>query len=131
MLQHLDDPDHVPEHNKRTPLFPSVQLQMAYFDKKRYATDDAMRVGRLHTFLPGWTDANVAFMRSGGYAISARIKDVSCPTLVVWGRNDEILRWVSGGTLAGHGEEKATSCCHRAVRVSYRSPALHCVLPRR
>lgn len=39
---------------------------MAYHDKKRFATDDAMRIGRLHTHLPGWTDANVQFMRSGG-----------------------------------------------------------------
>ena len=27
--------------------------QMAYYDKKTLATDDAMRIGRLHTFLPG------------------------------------------------------------------------------
>lgn len=64
--------------------------QMAYHDK-RYATDDAMRIGRLHTHLPGWTDANVAFMRSGGYAVSTRLSDVKVPTLVVWGRQDEIL----------------------------------------
>lgn len=38
---------------------------MAYFNKKRYATDDAMRIGRLHTHLPGWTEANVAFMQVG------------------------------------------------------------------
>jgi pimeloyl-ACP methyl ester carboxylesterase len=55
------------------------------------ATPDAMRVGRLHTHLPGWADANVAFMRSGGYSISARIADVTQPTLVLWGRQDEIL----------------------------------------
>ena len=64
---------------------------MAYFNKQRYSTDDAMRIGRLHTHLPGWTDANVAFMRSGGYAVSGAIKDLRLPTLVVWGRNDEIL----------------------------------------
>lgn len=27
--------------------------QMAYYDKETLATDDAMRIGRLHTFLPG------------------------------------------------------------------------------
>lgn len=31
-------------------------------------------------------------LQSGGYAISSAIKDVQLPTLVVWGRNDEILR---------------------------------------
>ena len=63
----------------------------AYHDKRRYATDDAMRVGRLHTHLPGWTDANVAFMQSGGYAVSSRLAEVACPALVAWGRQDEIL----------------------------------------
>ena len=65
--------------------------KMAYFDKERYATDDAMRIGRLHTHLDGWTDANVAFMQSGGYAVSTRLGDIDIPCLVVWGRNDEIL----------------------------------------
>ena len=65
--------------------------KMAYNDKKKYATDDAMRIGRLHTHLPGWTDANVAFMRSGGYSVSTRLSEVKVPTLVVWGRQDEIL----------------------------------------
>lgn len=49
--------------------------KMAYNDPA-FATEDAMRVGRLHTHLPGWADANVAFMRSGGYAISASIPQV-------------------------------------------------------
>ena len=39
----------------------------------------------------GWADANVAFMRSGGYSLSRRIQDISQPTLVLWGENDEIL----------------------------------------
>lgn len=69
----------------------SMANKMAYFDKERYATEDAMRIGRLHTHLPGWTDANVAFMQSGGYAVSTRLKDITLPSLVVWGRNDEIL----------------------------------------
>jgi pimeloyl-ACP methyl ester carboxylesterase len=50
-----------------------------------------MRVGRLHTHAPGWSDANIAWMRSGGYAISARIPEVQQPTLVLWGRQDQIL----------------------------------------
>jgi pimeloyl-ACP methyl ester carboxylesterase len=65
--------------------------KMAYFDKAKYATDDAMRIGRLHTHAPGWSQANVAFMQSGGYAVSSKVGMVPCPTLVVWGRQDEIL----------------------------------------
>jgi pimeloyl-ACP methyl ester carboxylesterase len=69
---------------------PQAANKMAYHDPK-FATEDAMRVGRLHTHMPGWSDANIAFMRSGGYSISSRIKDVQQPTLVLWGRQDEIL----------------------------------------
>jgi pimeloyl-ACP methyl ester carboxylesterase len=65
--------------------------KMAYFDKDRYATDDAMRIGRLHTHLDGWVDANVAFMSSGGYAVSKKLEKITLPCLVAWGRNDEIL----------------------------------------
>ncbi len=65
--------------------------KMAYYDKDRYATDDAMRIGRLHTHLDGWVDANVAFMQSGGYAVSDKMKGLDLPCCVVWGRNDEIL----------------------------------------
>jgi len=64
--------------------------KMAYHNAA-FATQDAMRVNRLHTHMPGWSDANIAFMRSGGYSISSRIPDVKQPTLVLWGRQDEIL----------------------------------------
>jgi pimeloyl-ACP methyl ester carboxylesterase len=63
---------------------------MAYHDPK-FATIDAMRVGRLHTHAPGWSDANVAFMRGGGYSISKSISQIDKPTLVLWGRQDQIL----------------------------------------
>eukprot|EP00798_Chlamydomonas_sp_ICE-L_P027629 gene27629-7266_t len=65
--------------------------QMSYFNKKKMATRDALLVGRLHTHLPGWMEANVAFIRSGGYAISKRLSEVETPTTVLWGRNDEVL----------------------------------------
>lgn len=41
--------------------------------------------------LAGWAEASVSFIQSGGYSISDRIKDVSCRTLILWGRSDEIL----------------------------------------
>lgn len=72
------------------PLPPQAANKMAYHDPS-FATPDAMRVGRLHTHMPGWSDANIAFMRSGGYSISSRIPEVTQPTLVLWGRQDEIL----------------------------------------
>lgn len=65
--------------------------RMAYLDTDRYATDDALLCGRLHTHLPGWTAANVAFIQSGGYSVAARLGEVAQPCLVVWGRHDKIL----------------------------------------
>ncbi|MEW5305287.1 MAG: hypothetical protein WDW36_007839 [Sanguina aurantia] len=64
---------------------------LAYQDKATFATTDAMRVGRLHTFQRGWAEANVAFIRGGGYSLSARISAVTKQTLVLWGRQDRIL----------------------------------------
>jgi pimeloyl-ACP methyl ester carboxylesterase len=66
--------------------------QMAYSNRKRFATDDAMRCGRLHTHLDGWADANVAWMSGGGYVLPAeRVQRVKTPTLLLWGRQDGIL----------------------------------------
>lgn len=31
----------------------STAGKMAYYDKQRFANDDAVRVGRIHTFVPG------------------------------------------------------------------------------
>ncbi|GFH05770.1 AB hydrolase-1 domain-containing protein [Haematococcus lacustris] len=47
--------------------FNTPSALLAYYDKATWATDDAWRVGRLNTFLPGWFEANVAFIQSGGY----------------------------------------------------------------
>lgn len=69
---------------------------MAYKDKG-LATDDARRTGRLHTYMPGWTDANIAFVRGGGYRIAASIPNVQQPTLVLWGRQDEIIEPTDAG----------------------------------
>jgi pimeloyl-ACP methyl ester carboxylesterase len=65
--------------------------QMSYFDKATYATDEAVIVGRLHTLREGWNEALVNFMKSGGFAPSKLISQVSVPSLVLWGRQDKIL----------------------------------------
>ncbi|CAL5229899.1 g13318 [Coccomyxa viridis] len=65
--------------------------QMAYYDKQTLATEDAMRIGRLHTFLPGWKSANIAFMRGGGYSVSKDIPNIQQDTIIFWGADDEIL----------------------------------------
>jgi pimeloyl-ACP methyl ester carboxylesterase len=62
----------------RTKALRMAANKMAYHDPA-FATEDAMRVGRLHTHLGGWSDANVAWMRGGGYSLSARLSGVRQP----------------------------------------------------
>lgn len=69
----------------------SAANQMSYCDKAKFATDEAVIVGRLHCMREGWSDALVSFMRSGGFAPSSKVPQVQVPTLVVWGRQDGIL----------------------------------------
>lgn len=66
--------------------------KMAYFDPDTFATRDVMLCGRLSTWLPGWAEANMAFISSGGYTgIGSRVGDIKAPVLVLWGRHDKIL----------------------------------------
>lgn len=43
-------------------------------------------------YTAGWAEANIAFIQSGGYALSKRIGDIQQECLVVWGRDDKILK---------------------------------------
>jgi pimeloyl-ACP methyl ester carboxylesterase len=69
----------------------SLANALAYADKLRFATEDAIRVGRLHTHLPDWSRSTRTFMDSGGYTVRARIPQVRALTMVVWGADDEII----------------------------------------
>ncbi|CAM9465701.1 unnamed protein product [Scytosiphon promiscuus] len=68
----------------------SLANKMSYTDKN-LATDDAVRVGRLHTMCDGWADASLQYMGSGGFAVSNKVKSIDTETLVLWGRQDKIL----------------------------------------
>jgi len=66
--------------------------KIAYADPQKFGTEDAMRIGRLHTVTGGWEDAMIGFMNSGGYALSTEVKKMADKeTLVLWGRQDKIL----------------------------------------
>jgi len=67
--------------------------KMAYANKDLFATEDAMRVGRLHCHMPNWLDNNVSYMQSGGYSLSSSIPKLAelTETHVFWGAQDEIL----------------------------------------
>ena len=75
---------------KSVPLRSSAN-QMSYFDKETYATEDALKVGRLHCLRDGWSDALVSFMLSGGFSPSSKVSKIEVPSLVMWGRQDGIL----------------------------------------
>ena len=87
----------------------SLANTLAYSDKQ-FATEDAIRVGRLHTHLPDWSRSTRTFMDSGGYTVRARISQVSAPTMVVWGADDEIIEPAAALQFA---EELAN--CHSVV----------------
>ena len=65
--------------------------QLSYDNPTKYATDDALKISRIHTLRTGWDDALVSFMQSGGFAPSTKVSQVKVPTLVLWGRQDGIL----------------------------------------
>eukprot|EP00903_Cladosiphon_okamuranus_P010652 g10072.t2 len=68
----------------------SLANKMSYTDKS-LATDDAVRVGRLHTMCEGWADASLQYMGSGGFTVSAKVPNIDTETLILWGRQDKIL----------------------------------------
>ncbi|MEA5450353.1 alpha/beta hydrolase [Leptolyngbya sp. CCNP1308] len=65
--------------------------RQAYFDKT-FVTADAELCAALHLQCPGWKEALIAFTKSGGYNfLTAKISEIACPTLVIWGEQDKIL----------------------------------------
>ncbi|MDB9527736.1 alpha/beta fold hydrolase [Oscillatoria sp. CS-180] len=67
-----------------------ISLQ-AYHDKT-LVTPDAEVCAALHLECPSWSEALIAFTKSGGYNfLTKRITDIAPPTLIVWGRQDKIL----------------------------------------
>lgn len=75
---------------KSVPLRSSANT-MSYYDADTYATDDALKVGRMHCLRDGWEEALVSFMLSGGFSPSQKVSQIEAPSLVLWGRQDEIL----------------------------------------
>ena len=65
--------------------------KMSYFDVETYATDDALKVGRLHCLRDGWEDGMLSFMQSGGFRPMEKVSKIDVPSLILWGRQDGIL----------------------------------------
>lgn len=75
---------------KSEPLRNSAN-QMSYFDKETYATEDALKIGRIHCLNEGWDDGMLNFMTTGGFRPKEKVKDITQRTCVLWGRQDGIL----------------------------------------
>ncbi|KAL7537433.1 hypothetical protein ACHAXR_007820 [Thalassiosira sp. AJA248-18] len=75
---------------KSEPLRSSAN-QMSYFNPETYATDDALKVGRMHCMREGWEDGMLSFMQSGGFRPKEKVSKIDVPSLVLWGREDGIL----------------------------------------
>jgi pimeloyl-ACP methyl ester carboxylesterase len=72
----------------------------AYYNKS-LNSEDAQLCAALHLEMPGWHRALIAFTKSGGYgSFRDRLGQISQPTLVVWGANDEILGTKDAETFA-------------------------------
>jgi pimeloyl-ACP methyl ester carboxylesterase len=64
---------------------------MSYYNKAIFATEDAVKVGRLHTLRDGWDEGMLSFMSSGGFRPMTRVSSIVLPSLILWGRQDTIL----------------------------------------
>lgn len=73
---------------------------LAYADPA-LATDEAMRLGRLHCLRTGWKEALIAFMATGGFRADESLAAVRCPVLVVVGSADRIVSPASASRLVG------------------------------
>lgn len=65
--------------------------KMSYYNPETYATEDALKVGRLHCLRDGWEDGMLSFMQSGGFRPKEKVSKIDVPSLVLWGRQDGIL----------------------------------------
>ncbi len=75
----------------RSPTVRRKISEKAYYDRA-LVTPDAQICASLHLLMPNWQAALIAFTKSGGYNfLSQRISQINRPTLVLWGRQDQIL----------------------------------------
>lgn len=65
--------------------------EKAYYNRA-FVTPDASLCASLHLLVPGWQESLIAFTKSGGYNfLRPKIAQIKQPTLVLWGRHDNIL----------------------------------------
>jgi len=63
----------------------------AYYDK-HLNSEDARCCAALHLEMPNWHQALMSFTKSGGYpSLRRQLSQLKISTLVIWGKNDQIL----------------------------------------
>jgi pimeloyl-ACP methyl ester carboxylesterase len=63
----------------------------AYFDPT-FASLDARTCAALHLEMPNWSQALIAFTKSGGYSgFGEKLSHIQQQTLILWGKQDRIL----------------------------------------
>lgn len=73
---------------------PKVRQDVALkaYHNPEFASDDAACCAALHLTEPGWQRALISFTRGGGYrSYRQQLGDLQMPTLILWGRSDQIL----------------------------------------
>ena len=84
----------------RSPKIRQSISQAAYFDKS-FASNDAQACAALHLKCPDWNKSLIAFTKSGGYGSFAnQISDIKQETLIIWGKQDNILGTKDAGKFA-------------------------------
>jgi len=63
------------------------------YKNPRLISVDALCCGELHLQMPNWTQALIAFTKSGGYGAFkfSQLAQIEQPTLILWGDSDKIL----------------------------------------
>ncbi|MDJ0597432.1 MAG: alpha/beta hydrolase [Crocosphaera sp.] len=65
--------------------------ESAYYDKN-FASKDAQLCAALHLRCERWSQALIAFTKSGGYgSFKQKMVNIKQPTTIIWGENDKIL----------------------------------------
>ncbi|KNA19887.1 hypothetical protein SOVF_057140 isoform B [Spinacia oleracea] len=98
--------DFAVNHPESLALLKSIPLRL-YVNKLVFkniplsTSFDWMKIGRLHCLLPWWRDATLSFMASGGYNVTSLIKQVRQRALIIWGEDDQIIRYKLAHRLYG------------------------------
>jgi pimeloyl-ACP methyl ester carboxylesterase len=74
-----------------SPKVRRIVSEKAYFDRS-FVTTDAQLCAQLHLEMSNWSEALIAFTRSGGYGyLLDKLSKIEQKTLILWGKQDRIL----------------------------------------